>query len=120
MIRLSQVTLRRGTKTLLEGADIALNPGDPIHRVGARLVVREVDRGADRHAEHAGNEGLVPLLHHQVLGRDGLDPVAGPAAAPQRPRRPARVSGRQLRGDRRGDGCSLTDITPSATRVTHG
>jgi ATP-binding cassette subfamily F protein 3 len=35
MIRLSQVTLRRGTKTLLEGADVALNPGDKIGLIGA-------------------------------------------------------------------------------------
>jgi ATP-binding cassette subfamily F protein 3 len=35
MIRLSQVTLRRGTKTLLEGAEIALNPGDRIGLIGA-------------------------------------------------------------------------------------
>jgi len=34
MIRFSQVTLRRGTKTLLEGADIALNPGDKIGLIG--------------------------------------------------------------------------------------
>src|SRR5262245_10928675 len=35
MIRLSQVTLRRGTKTLLEAADVALNPGDRIGLIGA-------------------------------------------------------------------------------------
>src|SRR5229473_4153078 len=35
MIRLSRVTLRRGTKTLLEGADVALNPGDKIGLIGA-------------------------------------------------------------------------------------
>jgi ATP-binding cassette, subfamily F, member 3 len=35
MIRLSQVTLRRGAKTLLEGADVALNPGDRIGLIGA-------------------------------------------------------------------------------------
>src|SRR5213083_3137097 len=35
MIRLSQVTLRRGAKTLLEGADAALNPGDKIGLIGA-------------------------------------------------------------------------------------
>jgi ATP-binding cassette subfamily F protein 3 len=34
MIRFSQVTLRRGTKTLLEGADVALNPGDRIGLIG--------------------------------------------------------------------------------------
>ncbi len=34
MIRLSQVTLIRGTKVLLEGADIALNPGDRIGLIG--------------------------------------------------------------------------------------
>jgi ATP-binding cassette subfamily F protein 3 len=35
MIRLSQVTLRRGIKVLLEGADVALNPGDRIGLIGA-------------------------------------------------------------------------------------
>src|SRR5712675_375550 len=35
MIRLSQVTLRRGTKTLLEGAEVSLNPGDRIGLIGA-------------------------------------------------------------------------------------
>jgi len=35
MIRLSRVTLRRGAKTLLEGADIALNAGDKIGLIGA-------------------------------------------------------------------------------------
>jgi ATP-binding cassette subfamily F protein 3 len=35
MIRLSQVTLRRGIKTLLEDADVALNPGDRIGLIGA-------------------------------------------------------------------------------------
>jgi ATP-binding cassette, subfamily F, member 3 len=35
MIRLSNVTLRRGAKALLEGADVALNPGDKIGLIGA-------------------------------------------------------------------------------------
>src|SRR6187549_3600757 len=35
MIRLSQVTLRRGAKVLLENADISLNPGDKIGLIGA-------------------------------------------------------------------------------------
>jgi ATP-binding cassette subfamily F protein 3 len=35
MIRLSQVTLRRGAKTLLEAADVSLNPGDKIGLIGA-------------------------------------------------------------------------------------
>src|SRR5207248_1299179 len=35
MIRLSRITLRRGAKTLLEGADAALNPGDKIGLIGA-------------------------------------------------------------------------------------
>jgi ATP-binding cassette subfamily F protein 3 len=35
MIRLSQVTLIRGTKVLLEGADLSLNPGDRIGLIGA-------------------------------------------------------------------------------------
>ena len=35
MIRLSQVTLRRGTKVLLENTDVALNPGDKIGLIGA-------------------------------------------------------------------------------------
>src|SRR4051812_27971846 len=35
MIRLSQVTLRRGTKVLLEGADVILNPGQKIGLIGS-------------------------------------------------------------------------------------
>jgi len=35
MIRLSQLTLRRGTKSLLEAADVSLNPGDKIGLIGA-------------------------------------------------------------------------------------
>jgi ATP-binding cassette subfamily F protein 3 len=35
MIRFSQLTLRRGTKTLLETADVSLNPGDKIGLIGA-------------------------------------------------------------------------------------
>jgi ATP-binding cassette, subfamily F, member 3 len=35
VIRLSGVTLRRGTKVLLEGADVSLNPGDRIGLIGA-------------------------------------------------------------------------------------
>src|SRR5256712_8470148 len=35
MIRLSQLTLRRGAKTLLEGAEVALNPGDRVGLIGA-------------------------------------------------------------------------------------
>ena len=35
MIRMSQVTLRRGAKVLLEGADVSLNPGDKIGLIGA-------------------------------------------------------------------------------------
>jgi ATP-binding cassette, subfamily F, member 3 len=34
MIRLSQLTLIRGTKTLLEGVDVSLNPGDKIGLIG--------------------------------------------------------------------------------------
>jgi len=35
MIRFSNVTLRRGAKALLEGADVALDPGDKIGLIGA-------------------------------------------------------------------------------------
>ena len=35
MIRLSNVTLRRGAKVLLEGADVALNPGEHAGLIGA-------------------------------------------------------------------------------------
>jgi len=35
VIRLSQVTLRRGAEVLLEGADVSLNPGDKIGLIGA-------------------------------------------------------------------------------------
>jgi ATP-binding cassette subfamily F protein 3 len=34
MIRFSQVTLRRGAKVLLEGADLALNPGEKVGLIG--------------------------------------------------------------------------------------
>jgi ATP-binding cassette, subfamily F, member 3 len=34
MIRLSQVTLRRGAKVLLEGAELALNPGEHVGLIG--------------------------------------------------------------------------------------
>src|SRR5215207_9353388 len=35
MIRLSQLTLIRGTKVLLENADLTLNPGDKIGLIGS-------------------------------------------------------------------------------------
>src|SRR5689334_19619391 len=35
MIRFSNVTLRRGTKVLLEGADVTLNPGQKIGLIGS-------------------------------------------------------------------------------------
>jgi len=35
MIRFTDITLRRGAKVLLEGADVALNPGDKIGLIGA-------------------------------------------------------------------------------------
>src|SRR5215210_4673080 len=35
MIRLSQVTLRRGVKPLLEGADVSINPGERVGLIGA-------------------------------------------------------------------------------------
>src|SRR3990167_3943846 len=35
MIRFSQISLIRGTKVLLEGADAVLNPGDRIGLIGA-------------------------------------------------------------------------------------
>jgi ATP-binding cassette subfamily F protein 3 len=56
MIRLSQVTLIRGTKVLLEAADVALNPGDKIGLIGAN---------------GAGKSSLFAMLRgelHQDLG----------------------------------------------------
>ncbi|HEX6266971.1 MAG TPA: ATP-binding cassette domain-containing protein, partial [Burkholderiales bacterium] len=35
MIRFSNVTLRRGVKPLLEGADVSINPGERIGLIGA-------------------------------------------------------------------------------------
>src|SRR5688572_16340920 len=35
VIRFSNVTLRRGVKTLLEGADVSINPGERIGLIGA-------------------------------------------------------------------------------------
>src|SRR5690242_15803963 len=81
MIRLSQVTLRRGTKTLLEGADVALNPGDRIGLIGANgsgksslfALLRgelhadagEVDYPARWRVAHVGQE--TPALERSAL-----------------------------------------------------
>ena len=35
MIRFSNISLIRGTKVLLEGADVVLNPGDRIGLIGS-------------------------------------------------------------------------------------
>jgi len=56
MIRLSQVTLRRGAKTLLEGADVALNPGDKIGLIGAN---------------GSGKTSLFALLHGELHADKG-------------------------------------------------
>jgi ATP-binding cassette subfamily F protein 3 len=51
MIRFSQLTLRRGTKTLLETADVSLNPGDKIGLIGAN---------------GSGKSSLFALLHGEL------------------------------------------------------
>src|SRR5262245_9511753 len=55
MIRLSQVTLVRGTKTLLEDADVTLNPGDKIGLIGpngsGKSSIFSLLRG-ELHADH--------------------------------------------------------------------
>jgi ATP-binding cassette, subfamily F, member 3 len=55
MIRLSQVTLIRGTKTLLEDADVTLNPGDKIGLIGpngsGKSSIFSLLRG-ELHADH--------------------------------------------------------------------
>ena len=51
MIRLSKVTLRRGAKLLLEGADASFNPGDKIGLIGAN---------------GSGKSSLFALLHGEL------------------------------------------------------
>src|SRR6476646_773215 len=55
MIRISQLTLRRGTKVLLEGADLILNPGQKIGLIGSNGTGKSSLFGLLRgelHADH--------------------------------------------------------------------
>jgi ATP-binding cassette subfamily F protein 3 len=81
MIRLSQVTLRRGAKTLVEAADVTLNPGDKVGLIGANgsgksslfALLRgelhadagEVDYPARRRVAHVAQE--TPALERPAL-----------------------------------------------------
>ena len=65
MITLKGVTLRRGTKVLLEGATVALNPGEKIGLVGRN---------------GAGKSSLFALLSGALLS--GKAAAAGAAGCP--------------------------------------
>jgi ATP-binding cassette subfamily F protein 3 len=53
MIRLTEVTLRRGTKVLLENADVSLNPGDKIGLIGNNGTGKSSLFGVLRNELHA-------------------------------------------------------------------
>src|SRR5262245_24367522 len=91
MIRLSQVTLRRGAKVLLEGADLALNAGEKIGLIGANgsgksslfALLRgelhadrgEVDYPARWRVAHVAQETpalACPALEYVIDGDTGL------------------------------------------------
>ena len=111
MIRLSQVTLLRGTKVLLEGADLALNPGDKIGLIGANgtgksslfALLRgelhadqgEVDYPARWRVAHVAQETPAlerPALEYAIDGDTHAAP-AGSRARRDRSRRADRSDG---------------------------
>ena len=63
MIRLSQVTLRRGTKVLLEGVDLILNPGQKIGLIGSNGTGKSSLFGLLRGELHA-DQGEVDYPRH--------------------------------------------------------
>src|SRR3989441_6268859 len=101
MIRFSQVSLIRGTKLLLEGADVALNPGERIGLIGANgsgksslfALLRgelhtdkgEVDYPAQWRVAHVAQESLAldrPAVEYAIDGDSALRSLeAGLAAA---------------------------------------
>src|SRR5437773_1127398 len=101
MIRFSQVSLIRGTKLLLEGADIALNPGERIGLIGANgsgksslfALLRgelhtdkgELDYPAQWRVAHVAQESLAldrPAVEYAIDGDSALRSLeAGLAAA---------------------------------------
>src|SRR5437016_615836 len=101
MIRFSQVSLIRGTKLLLEGADIALNPGERIGLIGANgsgksslfALLRgelhtdkgELDYPAQWRVAHVAQESLAldrPAVEYAIDGDSALRSLeAGRAAA---------------------------------------
>ena len=81
MIRLSQLTLRRGAKALLEGADLALNPGDRAGLIGAN---------------GSGKTSLFALLRDELHADKG--DVELPRALAHRARRAGDPGARARRG----------------------
>ena len=63
MIRFSQVTLRRGTKVLLEGVDVILNPGQKIGLIGSNGTGKSSLFGLLRGELHA-DQGEVDFPRH--------------------------------------------------------
>src|SRR2546426_4272560 len=100
MIRFSQVSLTRGTKLLLEGADIALNPGERIGLIGANgsgksslfALLRgelhtdkgELDYPAQWRVAHVAQESLAldrPAVEYAIDGDSALRSLEARLAA---------------------------------------
>src|SRR2546425_673089 len=100
MIRFSQVSLIRGTKLLLEGADLALNPGERIGLIGANgsgksslfALLRgelhtdkgEVDYPAQWRVAHVAQETLAldrPAVEYAIDGDSALRSLEARLAA---------------------------------------
>src|SRR3989454_8247826 len=100
MIRFSQVSLMRGTKLLLEGADIALNPGERIGLIGANgsgksslfALLRgelhtdkgELDYPAQWRVAHVAQESLAldrPAVEYAIDGDSALRSLEARLAA---------------------------------------
>src|SRR5467141_4023181 len=100
MIRFSQVSLIRGSKLLLEGADLALNPGERIGLIGANgsgksslfALLRgelhtdkgEVDYPAQWRVAHVAQETLAldrPAVEYAIDGDGALRSLEGRLAA---------------------------------------
>ena len=100
MIRFSQVSLIRGTKPLLEGADVTLNPGEHIGLVGANgsgksslfALLRgelhtdkgELDYPAQWRVAHVAQEALAldrPAVEYAIDGDGALRSLEAKLAA---------------------------------------